>query len=69
MKKITPWLWFDNEAEEAATFYTSIFQNSRILDVQRYGKAGPKPEGTVMTPSSRRPSACAACSAISPRRR
>ena len=49
MKKITPWLWFDNEAEEAATFYTSIFQNSRILDVQRYGKAGPKPEGTVMT--------------------
>jgi len=49
MKKITLWLWFDNEAEEAATFYTSIFQNSRILDVQRYGKAGPKPEGTVMT--------------------
>ena len=49
MKKITPWLWFDNEAEEAATFYTSIFENSRILDVQRYGKAGPKPEGTVMT--------------------
>lgn len=49
MQKITPCLWFDTEAEEAATFYTSIFQNSRILDVARYGAAGPRPEGMVMT--------------------
>jgi predicted 3-demethylubiquinone-9 3-methyltransferase (glyoxalase superfamily) len=51
MQKITPWLWFDTQAEEAATFYTSIFPNSRILDVARYGKAGPRPEGLVMTVS------------------
>src|SRR5437588_3270779 len=49
MQKVTPWLWFDNEAEEAAQFYTSIFKNSRVVDVTRYGSAGPKPEGTVMT--------------------
>ena len=49
MPKITPWLWFDTEGEEAAQFYTSVFPNSRIVDVQRYGSAGPRPEGTVMT--------------------
>ena len=49
MQKITPCLWFDTEAEEAATFYTSIFENSRILDVARYGEAGPRPEGMIMT--------------------
>jgi predicted 3-demethylubiquinone-9 3-methyltransferase (glyoxalase superfamily) len=51
MPKITPYLWFDTEAEEAARFYTSIFPNSRILEVARYGSAGPRPEGTVMTVS------------------
>ena len=51
MQKITPCLWFDTEAEEAAEFYTSIFENSRILDVARFGEAGPRPAGTVMTVS------------------
>jgi predicted 3-demethylubiquinone-9 3-methyltransferase (glyoxalase superfamily) len=51
MQKITPCLWFDTEGEEAATFYTSVFPNSKILDVVRYGSAGPRPEGTVMTVS------------------
>ena len=49
MQKITPFLWFDTEGEEAATFYTSLFPKSRIVDVTRYGSAGPRPEGTVMT--------------------
>ena len=49
MPKITPCLWFDTRGEEAATFYTSVFANSRILEVTRYGSAGPRPEGTVMT--------------------
>jgi len=49
MPKITPCLWFDTRGEEAATFYTSVFPNSRILEVTRYGSAGPRPEGTVMT--------------------
>jgi predicted 3-demethylubiquinone-9 3-methyltransferase (glyoxalase superfamily) len=49
MQKITPCLWFDTEGEEAATFYTSLFPNSRIVDVTHYGSAGPRPEGTVMT--------------------
>ncbi|MDQ3641010.1 MAG: VOC family protein [Actinomycetota bacterium] len=49
--KITPCLWFDAEGEEAATFYTGIFANSRILQVTRYGSAGPRPEGMVMTVS------------------
>jgi predicted 3-demethylubiquinone-9 3-methyltransferase (glyoxalase superfamily) len=48
MPEITPWLWFDTEGEEAANFYTSVFPNSRILEVTRYGSAGPRPEGTVM---------------------
>jgi predicted 3-demethylubiquinone-9 3-methyltransferase (glyoxalase superfamily) len=51
MPKITPWLWFDTEGEEAASFYVSIFPNSRITDISRYGSAGPRPEGTVMTVS------------------
>lgn len=50
-QKITPFLWFDNNAEEAMNHYVSIFKNSRITDVWRYGKAGPGPEGTVMTAS------------------
>jgi predicted 3-demethylubiquinone-9 3-methyltransferase (glyoxalase superfamily) len=49
MQKITPCLWFDTEGEDAANFYTSIFPNSKITDIARYGSAGPRPEGTVMT--------------------
>lgn len=51
MQKITPCLWFDTQGEEAAMFYTSLFKNSRIVDVARYGEAGPRPAGTVMTVS------------------
>ena len=46
---ITPNLWFDTEAEEAAEFYTSLFPNSRIVNVSRYTDAGPRPAGEVMT--------------------
>lgn len=49
MQKITPFLWFDNQAEEAVNFYTSIFKDSKIGKVTRYGEAGPAPKGTVMT--------------------
>jgi len=49
MRKVTPCLWFDTEGEDAAKFYTSVFPNSKILEVARYGSAGPRPEGTVMT--------------------
>ena len=49
MSEITPCLWFDTEGEDAAKFYTSVFPNSKILHVARYGSAGPRPEGTVMT--------------------
>src|ERR671930_16722 len=49
MRNITPFLWFDNEAEDAANFYTSLFPSSRILRVTRYGDAGPREAGTVMT--------------------
>ncbi|MER7505035.1 VOC family protein [Nonomuraea pusilla] len=48
MQKITTFLWFDDQAEEAAEFYTSLFADSRVVDVQRYGEAGPGPEGTAM---------------------
>ena len=48
MQKITPFLWFDGKAEEAANFYTSIFKNSKILTIARYGEAGPGPKGSVM---------------------
>ena len=51
MQKLTPCLWFDTEGEEAATFYTSVFPNSKILEITRYGSAGPRAEGTVMTVS------------------
>jgi predicted 3-demethylubiquinone-9 3-methyltransferase (glyoxalase superfamily) len=47
-QKITPFLWFNDNAEEAANFYMSIFDNSKILNVSRYGDAGPGPKGTVM---------------------
>jgi len=49
MQKITPFLWFDGKAEEAMHFYTSIFKNSKIGKVTRYGEAGPGPKGTVMS--------------------
>lgn len=49
MQKITPFLWFDANAEEAVNFYLSIFKNSKILKVARYGDTGPGPAGTVMT--------------------
>src|ERR1700736_1922882 len=49
MQKITPFLWFDSKAEEAMNFYVSIFKNSKILTVTRYGDAGPGPKGTVMS--------------------
>ena len=48
MQKITPFLWFDNNADEAANFYVSIFKNSKVLSVSRYGDASPGPKGTVM---------------------
>jgi predicted 3-demethylubiquinone-9 3-methyltransferase (glyoxalase superfamily) len=51
MQKITPFLWFDNQAEEAMNFYTSIFKNAKIGSVSRYGEAGPGPKGSVMTAS------------------
>ena len=51
MQKITASLWFDTEAEEAATFYTSLFKDSKVLHVAHYGEAGPRPAGMVMTVS------------------
>ena len=48
-QKITPFLWFDNQAEEAAKFYTSVFKNSRMLRISRYGEGSPGPVGSVMT--------------------
>jgi predicted 3-demethylubiquinone-9 3-methyltransferase (glyoxalase superfamily) len=51
MKKITPFLWFDDKAEEAMNFYVSIFKNSKVGNVTRYGEAGPGPKGSVMTAS------------------
>jgi predicted 3-demethylubiquinone-9 3-methyltransferase (glyoxalase superfamily) len=48
-QKITPFLWFDGKAEEAANFYVSVFGNSRVVSVTRYGAAGPGPEGSVMS--------------------
>lgn len=48
LSKITPCLWFDTQAEDAANFYTGIFPNSRVVDVSHYGSAGPRPEGMVM---------------------
>ena len=48
MQKITPCLWFDDQAEDAARFYVSLFRNSTILDVSRYGEGAPRPAGTAM---------------------
>jgi predicted 3-demethylubiquinone-9 3-methyltransferase (glyoxalase superfamily) len=48
MQRITPFLWFDKEAEQAAKFYTSIFKNSKIKGISRYGDSGPGPKGSVM---------------------
>jgi predicted 3-demethylubiquinone-9 3-methyltransferase (glyoxalase superfamily) len=49
MQRITPFLWFDDKAEEAVEFYTSIFKNSKIGRISRYGEEGPGPKGTLMT--------------------
>jgi predicted 3-demethylubiquinone-9 3-methyltransferase (glyoxalase superfamily) len=49
MQKITPFLWFDSQAEEAVSFYTSLFQHSQQVAVTRYGEGGPRPAGSVMT--------------------
>lgn len=49
MKKITPFLWFDGKAEEAMKFYTTVFKNSKVLDVSYYPEGGPAPAGSVMT--------------------
>jgi predicted 3-demethylubiquinone-9 3-methyltransferase (glyoxalase superfamily) len=48
MQQLTPCLWFDTQGEDAARFYTSVFPNSRIVDVSRYGEAGPRPADLVM---------------------
>jgi len=48
MPKISPFLWFDTQAEEAANFYVSVFPNSKIVSVTRYGEGGPGPKGSVM---------------------
>lgn len=49
IQSVTPFLWFDHQAEEAANFYVSIFENSKITDISRYGEAGPGEPGSVMT--------------------
>jgi len=49
MQKITPFLWFDDKAEEAMNFYVSIFKNSKVGTITRFGEAGPGPKGTVMS--------------------
>ena len=51
MSKITPFLWFDNNLEEAITLYTSVFKNSKVTNMVRYGEGGPGNAGTVMTAS------------------
>ena len=51
MKKITPFLWFDTQAEEAMNFYVSIFKNAKVLSVSRYGEGAPMPAGTAMSVS------------------
>lgn len=49
MQKITPFLWFDNQVEEAVNFYVSIFKDAKVVTMSRYGEAGPGPKGAVMT--------------------
>jgi len=51
MQKLRSFLWFDGKAEEAARFYTSVFRGGKILDIARYGEAGPRPKGEVLTVS------------------
>lgn len=51
MPKITPFLWYDTQAEEAANYYVSVFKNSKVKAVSRYGDAGPGPKGSVLTVS------------------
>ena len=51
MSRVTPFLWFDGNAEEAVQFYTSVFKNAKVTSMTRYGDAGPGPKGTVMTAS------------------
>jgi len=51
LPRITPFLWFDDKAEEAANFYVSVFKNSKIGSIARYSDAGPGPKGSVMTVS------------------
>jgi predicted 3-demethylubiquinone-9 3-methyltransferase (glyoxalase superfamily) len=53
MQKITPFLWFNDRAEEAAKFYTSVFKDAKMGSISRYGPAGPGPEGSVMVASFR----------------
>ncbi|KIL37771.1 3-demethylubiquinone-9 3-methyltransferase [Gordoniibacillus kamchatkensis] len=53
MQKISPYLWFDNQAEEAVNLYVSIFKNSKVESVVRYGEAGPGPAGAVMSATFR----------------
>jgi predicted 3-demethylubiquinone-9 3-methyltransferase (glyoxalase superfamily) len=48
LQKVTTFLWFNNNAEEAVNFYVSVFKNAKILNTVRYGKVGPKPEGSIM---------------------
>jgi predicted 3-demethylubiquinone-9 3-methyltransferase (glyoxalase superfamily) len=49
MQRITPFLWFDDQAEEAANFYVSVFKNSKVNGTTRYSEEGPGPKGTVIT--------------------
>jgi predicted 3-demethylubiquinone-9 3-methyltransferase (glyoxalase superfamily) len=51
MQKISPFLWFDNQAEEAMHFYVSIFKKSKVGRIVRFGDAGPGPKGSIMTAS------------------
>ncbi|MCU1506621.1 MAG: hypothetical protein QOG18_130 [Microbacteriaceae bacterium] len=51
MQKISPFLWFDHQAEEAANFYVSVFENSRVVNVSRYGEGAPAPAGSAMSVS------------------
>jgi len=53
VQKITPFLWFDDQAEQAMNFYISIFKNSKVVSVHRYSEVGPGPKGTVMTATFR----------------
>src|SRR6185295_13187366 len=49
MQNITPFLWFNGQAEEAMNFYTSVFKDSKVINVSRYGEGAPEPKGTVMS--------------------